>query len=157
MRAIAITAPILLLAVACSGDPGPKKPTPPRPANDAADTNAPVRPPPPVEGIACSAGPCMFHPGSGNYHECLNAAAGGCFQFGRRCFPADKCVPDGAGVYRTCAKIGEGTCLQFATGTCEPARRCAFDPASASYKTCEQLDAGKCTRFGAPCQPAPAG
>lgn len=155
MRAIAIA---LLLCGACSAkSPEAKKPAPPKPGNDTASASGtPDRPPPPVEGIACSAGPCMFHPGSGNYHECLNAAAGGCFQFGRRCFPADKCVPDAAGVYRTCTKIGEGTCLELGD-PCTPAKNCAFDPASSTYRTCDKLDAGKCASFGATCEPAPAG
>ena len=147
-----------MLAAACSGkSKGSKPPTPPKPGGDTtSDVAVPVRPPPPVEGIACSTGPCMFHPGSGHYHECLNAGAGGCFQYGRRCLPADRCVLDASGVYRTCTDPGEGACVKFGA-PCAPAKSCAFDAASSTYRTCEKLDAGRCSRFGDPCQPAPAG
>lgn len=156
MRGLAAIAVALTLA-ACSGkSTGTKPPISKNPpaTNDAGPTPL-KRPPPPVEGVACSDGPCMFHPGSGNYHECLNAADGGCFQFGRRCFPSDKCVPDASGVLRTCTDVGEGQCLKFGA-VCEPLRKCAFDAASGKYRTCDQLDAGKCAHFGAACEPAPA-
>jgi hypothetical protein len=158
VRVLAATAAFaLVLAAGCSGkSTGAKSPTAAKPtAPGDAGATPPKRPPPPVEGVACSDGPCMVHPGSGNHHECLNAAAGVCFQFGRRCFPTDKCVPDAAGVYRSCDQVGEGSCLTFGV-VCEPARRCAFDPATRTYRTCEKLDAGKCSRYGATCEPAPA-
>jgi hypothetical protein len=153
VRSPLVAATLVAVLAACSSSAsGPKQPTPP--AGDGAGDETPVRPPAPVEGIACEEGPCMLHPGTGNHHECLNPSAGGCFQFGRRCLPASLCLPDGAGVYRQCAEPDEGRCLRFGD-PCEPAGRCVFDAATRKYRTCEELDAGRCQRFGAPCKPGP--
>lgn len=152
LLALVAAAALGLAACPSSGPKSKTTPDPKRSKSAGKTTDDPPRPPPPVEGIACEDGPCMIHPGTGDYHECLNAGAGTCYQYGRLCLPASGCVLDADGVYRKCLEPDEGRCDKLGD-PCEPARRCAFDRAARRYRSCEKLEDGKCLSFGAPCQP----
>jgi hypothetical protein len=150
---------VLLASVgvgACSGGArAPDKPTGP-----ATGEKQPKTKKPPVSAAAgditfapCTVTPCMYHAGSRDYHDCLNVQQGKCFQYGKSCIPADRCMVDPqSGAVRACEQPSEGRCLRFGAA-CKPAKNCMLEPKERRYRTCEQLTDGKCARFGTPCQP----
>jgi hypothetical protein len=102
---------------------------------------------------ACTTPPCMYHAGSGDYHDCLIVQQGKCFQYGKSCVPNDHCMVDPqTGSLRACEQPLEGKCLRF-SGACQPKGNCVLEPTERRYRICSQLIDGKCARFGAPCQP----
>ena len=150
---VLLTAALIALAGACSGTSrNPENPT--GGGGETGPKKPPVRAQPgDIKFAPCAAAPCMYHAGSQDYHDCLNAQQGKCFQYGKSCIPADQCLVDPAsGALRSCEQPGEGRCLKFGAA-CQPPGNCVLEPKERRYRTCEQLTDGKCARFGTPCQP----
>ena len=146
------------LVLSCSSRP-PAASGPARPKADktgGGNTGAAARrpgAPGAVPSTDCTVGPCMYHPGAGTYHRCLNAGAGRCFQYGPACEPEDRCMYDaGTGSHRTCEDSREGACIKHGS-VCQPRGLCMIDPTDGIYRTCQSSDPGRCRQYGDTCSP----
>ncbi len=143
------------VTLACSGKSKIEKTTP-KDTDTTTVKGTPDREPAPLEGVACTERPCMIHQSTGAHHYCLNAGSGLCFQYGGHCSPADSCMLDPKGVYRTCTTPTPtregGRCAAFGD-VCEPATSCGFDKVSNRYRLCTAWQGGQCSNFSTECTP----